>query len=75
MYGHSRGTSHAFHSSKASLNRALRCSSPFNLLKWLPVGGRSTAIKLNNGSLWLIASTPLNGETKEKLKELGDDVR
>lgn len=41
----------------------------------LPVGGRSTAIKLNNGSIWLLASTPLNDETKAKLEELGNDVK
>ncbi|TCD60104.1 hypothetical protein EIP91_010711 [Steccherinum ochraceum] len=50
-------------------------SRPLNLYNRLPVGGRSTAIKLNNGTIWLLASTPLNDETKAKLKELGNDVR
>ncbi|KAH8101818.1 hypothetical protein BXZ70DRAFT_77713 [Cristinia sonorae] len=50
-------------------------SRPLNLFNRLPVGGRSTAIKLKDGSIWLLASTPLNDETKAKLKELGNDVK
>lgn len=37
-----------------------------------PVGGRSTAIKLEAGGVWILASTPLTNETKEKLADLGD---
>ncbi|KAF9069480.1 hypothetical protein BDP27DRAFT_718995 [Rhodocollybia butyracea] len=37
----------------------------------IPVGGRSTAVKLQNGGLWLLASTPLDTDTKAKLEELG----
>ncbi|KAI0646600.1 hypothetical protein C8Q79DRAFT_1010202 [Trametes meyenii] len=45
---------------------------PFTLLGLFPVGGRSTAIKLASGGVWILASTPLTPETKEKLAELGD---
>jgi hypothetical protein len=41
------------------------------LLYLIPFGGRSTAIKLKNGDIWLVASTPLNKATKEKLTDLG----
>jgi len=34
-------------------------------------GGRSTAIRLQNGGVWVLASTPLDTETKAKLTELG----
>jgi len=37
----------------------------------LPVGGRSTAVKLTNGGVWVLASTPLDTETKAKIDELG----
>jgi len=36
------------------------------------VGGRSTAIKLSDGDVWVLASTPLCDQTKAKLRELGD---
>jgi len=36
-----------------------------------PVGGRSTAIKLPDGGIWVLASTPLDTETKDKLNEIG----
>ncbi|PPQ87570.1 hypothetical protein CVT25_005826 [Psilocybe cyanescens] len=35
------------------------------------MGGRSTAIQLGNGGVWVLASTPLDTETKSKLEELG----
>ena len=35
------------------------------------MGGRSTAIKLSSGDVWVIASTPLSDETKTTLEELG----
>ncbi|KAJ7669288.1 hypothetical protein DFH06DRAFT_1267393 [Mycena polygramma] len=47
------------------------CSRPFAVFGWINIGGRSTAIKLSNGGIWVIASTPLNPETKAKLDELG----
>ncbi|KAJ3479916.1 hypothetical protein NLI96_g8731 [Meripilus lineatus] len=46
-------------------------STPFKRLGVVPIGGRSTAVKLSNGDVWVLASTPLNDVTKEKLKELG----
>ncbi|KAI0824858.1 hypothetical protein BC628DRAFT_375320 [Trametes gibbosa] len=47
-------------------------SRPFTLFGLFPVGGRSTAIKLTAGGVWILASTPLTDATKEKLAELGD---
>ena len=44
---------------------------PFARFGVFPVGGRSTAIKLRNGDVWVLASTPLNDDTKNKLQELG----
>ncbi|KAJ7931157.1 hypothetical protein B0H13DRAFT_2528084 [Mycena leptocephala] len=46
-------------------------SRPFARFGILPVGGRSTAVKLTNGGVWVLASTPLNPETKAKIDELG----
>ncbi|KAJ6616436.1 hypothetical protein B0H10DRAFT_2036995 [Mycena sp. CBHHK59/15] len=46
-------------------------SKPFARFGILPIGGRSTAIKMTNGGFWVLASTPLNTETKAKLDELG----
>jgi len=39
---------------------------------FIPFGGRSTAIKLRNGGVWVLASTPLDDETKTKIDELGE---
>jgi len=47
-------------------------SKPFARFGWLPIGGRSTAIKLESGEVWVLVSTPLTAETKTKLGELGD---
>jgi len=47
-------------------------SKPFARFGLLPVGGRSTAIKLQNGGVWVLASTPLTDETKAKLAEMGE---
>ena len=47
------------------------CYSPFSRFNLFPVGGRSTAIKLSNGDVWVLASTPLDEPTKTKLGELG----
>jgi len=46
-------------------------SRPFYLFSWVPVGGRSTAVRLSNGGVWVFASTPLTPETKAKLDEIG----
>lgn len=35
------------------------------------MGGRSTAIKLSSGDVWVVASTPLSNETKEAVQKLG----
>ena len=48
--------------------------SPFTRSGVMPIGGRSTAVKLTNGDLWVIASTPLTKETRAKLDELGGRV-
>jgi hypothetical protein len=44
---------------------------PFARFGFFPVGGRSTAIRLRDGGVWVLASTPLDTETKAKLDELG----
>ncbi|KAF9456598.1 hypothetical protein BDZ94DRAFT_1285673 [Collybia nuda] len=46
-------------------------SRPFARFGIFPVGGRSTAIRMKDGGVWILASTPLNDETKSKLEELG----
>ncbi|CAL1708834.1 unnamed protein product [Somion occarium] len=47
-------------------------STPFKRFGVIPFGGRSTAIQLKDGAVWVLASTPLNEVTKNKLSELGD---
>ena len=37
----------------------------------MPLGGRSTAIQLKAGGVWILASTPLDAETKSTLNNLG----
>ncbi|TCD67124.1 hypothetical protein EIP91_000464 [Steccherinum ochraceum] len=44
---------------------------PFKRFDTIPFGGRSTAIKMKSGDVWVLASTPLNDVTKSKLAELG----
>ncbi|KAH8832478.1 hypothetical protein DL96DRAFT_1492175, partial [Flagelloscypha sp. PMI_526] len=46
-------------------------SKPFKRFGFLPWGGRSTAIRLDNGSVWVLASTPLTIDTKTALDALG----
>jgi len=46
-------------------------SRPFARFGIWHMGGRSTAIQLQNGGVWVLASTPLNAETKTKIDELG----
>lgn len=54
-------------------------SRPFSRFGIIPVGGRSTAIQLqsppNAGSLWVLASTPLDEPTKAKIQEMGGEVK
>jgi hypothetical protein len=45
--------------------------SPFTRMGLLRFGGRSTAIKLSSGDVWVLASTPLTDETKSALNEIG----
>lgn len=45
--------------------------SPFKRFGLIPVGGRSTAIKLESGDVWVLASTALCDETRAKLDEMG----
>jgi len=47
-------------------------SRPFAALKFLPVGGRSTAVRLRNGRVWVLASTPITPETKSTINEMGE---
>jgi hypothetical protein len=46
-------------------------SKPFKRFGIFPWGGRSTAVKLANGDVWVLASTPLSSETKKTLDKLG----
>ncbi|KAG8898568.1 hypothetical protein FRB99_007345, partial [Tulasnella sp. 403] len=46
-------------------------SRPFLRAPFIPFGGRSTAIKLNDGSVWLLASTKADEETLSKIREIG----
>ncbi|KAJ7255273.1 hypothetical protein C8J57DRAFT_1345943 [Mycena rebaudengoi] len=45
-------------------------SKPFTRFG-IPVGGRSTAIKLSTGDVWVLASTPLTQDTIDALDQLG----
>jgi len=46
-------------------------SKPFARFGVWPIGGRSTAVKLSDGGVWVLASTPLDADTKARLRELG----
>ena len=50
-------------------------SRPFARGGVVPIGGRSTAVKLRGpdgkGGVWLLASTPLDDDTRKKLEEMG----
>ncbi|KAI0305177.1 hypothetical protein B0F90DRAFT_1164560 [Multifurca ochricompacta] len=46
-------------------------STPFTRLGVFRIGGRSTAIKLASGAVWVLASTPLTDETKAAIDRLG----
>ncbi|KAJ6616433.1 hypothetical protein B0H10DRAFT_2036979 [Mycena sp. CBHHK59/15] len=44
---------------------------PFARFSILPFGGRSTAIRLSTGDVWVLASTPLTVDTKAAIDKLG----
>jgi hypothetical protein len=46
-------------------------SCPFTVFGLIAAGGRSIAIKLSSGDVWLLASTPLDEETKTKIDSIG----
>ncbi|EJT99465.1 hypothetical protein DACRYDRAFT_110186 [Dacryopinax primogenitus] len=46
-------------------------SKPFARLGIVPFGGRTTAIKLNSGEVWVFVSTPLSDDTKSTLDSMG----
>ncbi|KZP08115.1 hypothetical protein FIBSPDRAFT_840622 [Athelia psychrophila] len=46
-------------------------SKPFVRFHFFPWGGRSTAIRLATGDVWVLASTPLTINTKETIDKLG----
>lgn len=56
-------------------------SRPFSRFGILPIGGRSTAILLqqppNQGSIWVLASTPYEGDapTQERIAQMGGKVK
>jgi len=47
-------------------------SAPYSRSGVLPIGGRSTAIKLSTGGVWIFATHSLDAATRAKLAELGD---
>lgn len=68
-FGHFQGTLHIL---VPYLIPTLRdACRPFAGFGFWPIGGRSTAVKLQEGGVWVIASTPLDNETKAKLDALG----
>ncbi|KIM31424.1 hypothetical protein M408DRAFT_327637, partial [Serendipita vermifera MAFF 305830] len=46
-------------------------SRPFTRFGILPLGGRSIAVKLSNGGVWVLASTPPTEATKKEIDSLG----
>jgi len=46
-------------------------SKPFARFGILPFGGRSTAVRLSTGDVWVLASTPLTPDTKAAIDRLG----
>ncbi|KAJ7253685.1 hypothetical protein B0H12DRAFT_1116186 [Mycena haematopus] len=46
-------------------------SKPFARFGFLPFGGRSTAVRLSTGDVWVLASTPLTPDTKAAIDKLG----
>lgn len=51
---------------------------PFFRFRLLPIGGRSTIIRLASGGaggLWILVSSPLDATAREEIARLGGDVR
>lgn len=46
-------------------------SRPFLRFGIIPFGGRSTAIRMKDGGVWVLASTPLDDGTKSTIDNLG----
>ncbi|KAJ7636971.1 hypothetical protein FB45DRAFT_452762 [Roridomyces roridus] len=46
-------------------------SKPFARYGFVPFGGRTTAIRLSTGDVWVLASTPLTKDTKEAIDKMG----
>jgi len=46
-------------------------SRPFKRFGILPLGGRSVAIKLSDGTVWVLASTPPDDQTRKEIDSLG----
>lgn len=46
-------------------------SKEFTRFGFIPFGGRSTAVRLSSGGVWVLASTPLTAETKSAIDALG----
>lgn len=45
---------------------------PFSRFGILPIGGRSIAIKMRDGRLWVVPSTPLDEPTRAKIDAMGE---
>ncbi|GAC76563.1 hypothetical protein PANT_22c00086 [Moesziomyces antarcticus T-34] len=45
---------------------------PFSRFGILPIGGRSIAIRMRDGRLWVVPSTPLDQPTKAKIDAMGE---
>ncbi|KAK4685592.1 hypothetical protein P7C73_g4551, partial [Tremellales sp. Uapishka_1] len=50
-------------------------SIPFSRFGMVPIGGRSTAVKLASTDIFVYVSTPPTPETKAKIAELGGEVK
>ncbi|KAJ7054379.1 hypothetical protein C8F01DRAFT_488762 [Mycena amicta] len=46
-------------------------SKPFSFIGFLHLGGRSVAVKLTSGDVWVMASTPLTLDTKDTIDKMG----
>lgn len=48
-------------------------STPFSRFGVVPIGGRTTAVRLSGDKgVWVMASTPLDEPTKARLQEMGE---
>ena len=53
-------------------NSVATFSYPFSRFGIVPIGGRSTAVRLRDGTVWVLASTPLDEPTKAKIESMGN---